>query len=481
LWKESQLTEKGAVAVETGAHTGRSAKDKFVVRDKITLDTVWWDNTASMTPEAFDLLLEDFSAYAASRQLLLQDLYACADPDHRIGVTVVTEQAWHALFIRNLLLRPRESELQDFSTHLTIIDLPGFRATPERHSCRSETFIACDFSRGIVLIGGTRYAGEIKKSVFSYLNFILTDKHVLPMHCSANVGKGGDVTLFFGLSGTGKTTLSTDPNRRLIGDDEHGWGENGIFNFEGGCYAKTIRLSEETEPEIFAASQRFGTVLENVSLESGSRQPNYDDASRTENTRAAYPIEAIANADLSGRGTHPTNIIMLSCDAYGVLPPLAQLSAEQAMQYFLAGYTARVAGTERGVTEPEATFSACFGAPFMPRPPQVYGKLLSDLIKRHRATCWLVNTGWVGGRPGIGKRMPLAATRQLVNAAIEGKIAEQLLHRESHFGLLIPKHVEGVNAHLLDPQQSWSSTSDYATAAQSLSAKFDQAMARLVA
>jgi phosphoenolpyruvate carboxykinase (ATP) len=477
---EVKLTDSGVLVAETGAHTGRSPKDKFVVRDETTIDQVWWGNNSSMTPEQFEILLRDFHAHMATLpKLYSQDLFAGADGHHRIGVSVTTELAWHSLFIRNLLIRPKEQDRQTFSSDLTIINLPSFKADPLRHGCRSETVIACNLKEKIILIGGTAYAGETKKAVFTYLNYIYPAQDILPMHCSANVGVNEDVALFFGLSGTGKTTLSTDAVRRLIGDDEHGWSNDGIFNFEGGCYAKTIRLSHETEPEIFAASRRFGTVLENVGLKQGSRYPDYGDASRTENTRAAYPIESIANADLTGRGSHPKNIIMLSCDAFGVLPPLAQLNADQAVQYFLVGYTAKVAGTERGVTEPEATFSACFGAPFMPRQPQVYGRLLGKLIAQHRVTCWLVNTGWVGGPPGVGQRMPLASTRMLVNAALGGKVKAEVLRQEPYFKLLVPTEVEGVASHLLVPKQCWPNELEYARAAQLLRDKFDQAIARV--
>src|SRR5690606_31759281 len=360
---EARLSAHGALVAETGQHTGRSAKDKFIVRDADTEPHVWWEGNKPMTPAQFDLLLGDFVAHAADKDLYVQDLIGGADPVHALPVRVITELAWHSLFIRNLLIRPDRAALSQFAPKLTIIDLPSFRADPARHGTRSETVIALDLTRMIVLIGGTAYAGEMKKSVFTVLNYLLPQKGVMPMHCSANEGKAGDTAVFFGLSGTGKTTLSADPARTLIGDDEHGWGPDGVFNFEGGCYAKTIRLSAEHEPEIFATTRRFGTVLENVVLDQ-DRVPDFDDASLTENTRCAYPLDFIPNASTSGRGGHPRNIVMLTADAFGVLPPIARLTPAQAMYHFLSGYTAKVAGTERGVTEPEATFSTCFGAPF---------------------------------------------------------------------------------------------------------------------
>jgi phosphoenolpyruvate carboxykinase (ATP) len=365
---EAKLTAAGALVAYTGQHTGRSPKDKFVVRDASTEPHIWWDNNKPITPEQFDTLLADFTAHLAEKDLFVQDLIGGADTAQSLPTRVITEYAWHSLFIRNLLIRPERSALADFVAKMTIIDLPSFKADPARHGCRTETVIAIDFSRMIVLIGGTSYAGEMKKSVFTALNYLLPEKGVMPMHCSANEGPDGDAAVFFGLSGTGKTTLSADPSRTLIGDDEHGWGPDGIFNFEGGCYAKTIKLSAEAEPEIFATTQRFGTVLENVVLNE-SRVPNFDDGSLTENTRCAYPLHFIPNASATGLAAHPKNIIMLTADAFGVMPPIARLTPAQAMYHFLSGYTAKVAGTEKGVTEPEATFSTCFGAPFMPRHP----------------------------------------------------------------------------------------------------------------
>jgi phosphoenolpyruvate carboxykinase (ATP) len=366
---EAHIAAHGPLVADTGAHTGRSPKDKFIVRDAKTDSAVWWDNNNAMTVGQFDALLADFLAHAGGRTLFAQDLYAGADPAFRLRTRVFAEYAWHSLFIRNLLIRPPAEDLSGFVPELTIVDLPSFRADPRRHGARTETVIACDFSRKIVLIGGSSYAGEMKKAVFTVLNYLLPPKQVMPMHCSTNSGKDGDTAIFLGLSGTGKTTLSADPHRTLIGDDEHGWGRSGVFNFEGGCYAKAIKLSREAEPEIHSTTERFGTVMENVTLDPDSRTPDFDDDSKTENARIAYPLHFIANASATGRAGHPRNIIMLTCDAFGVLPPIAKLDPAQAMYHFLSGYTAKVAGTEKGVTEPQATFSTCFGAPFLPLPP----------------------------------------------------------------------------------------------------------------
>lgn len=451
---EAELTVDGALRAVTGQHTGRSPKDKFVVRDAQTEPHIWWDNNKPMSPEHFELLKQDMLAHAAGRTLYVQDLIGGADRDYALPTRVVTELAWHALFIRNLLIRPDRATLDTFQQKLTIINLPSFRADPARHGCRSETVIACDLSNGVVLIGGTSYAGENKKSVFTVLNYLLPEKGVMPMHCSANVGPAGDSAVFFGLSGTGKTTLSADPNRTLVGDDEHGWGENGIFNFEGGCYAKAIRLSAEAEPEIYAATRRFGTVLENVVMDE-NRVPNFDDASLTENTRSAYPLHFIPNASETGLAPHPKTIIMLTADAFGVMPPIAKLTPEQAMYHFLSGYTAKVAGTEKGVTEPEATFSTCFGAPFMPRHPTEYGNLLRDLIARHGVDCWLVNTGWTGGAYGVGRRMPIKATRALLTAALNGELKKADFRTDANFGFAVPVIVPEVETSILDPRSTW--------------------------
>jgi len=457
---EARLSAGGALVAYTGQHTGRSPKDKFIVRDDNTAPHVWWDNNKPMTPDTFERLYEDFRTHAADKDLFVQDLTGGADAEHNLPTRVVTELAWHSLFIRNLLIRPTTAELAVFAPRMTIIDLPSFRADPARHGTASETVIAIDLSRLIVLIGGTAYAGEMKKAVFTALNYLLPAHGVMPMHCSANEGPDGDAAVFFGLSGTGKTTLSADPSRTLIGDDEHGWGETGIFNFEGGCYAKTIRLSAEAEPEIFATTQRFGTVLENVVL-GADRQPDFDDGSLTENTRCAYPLDFIPNASPTGRASHPKSVIMLTADAFGVLPPIARLTPAQAMYHFLSGYTAKVAGTERGVSEPEATFSTCFGAPFMPRHPSEYGALLKQLIAGHGASCWLVNTGWTGGAHGTGSRMPIKATRALLGAALDGSMANTEFRTDPNFGFAVPVAVDGVDASILDPRATWADKKAY--------------------
>lgn len=469
---EGKLSASGAFCVETGQHTGRSAEDKYVVHDAGTETAIWWDNSKSMTEEQFDRLLADFISFAKHKELFVQDLYAGADPQHRLNTRIVTELAWHGLFIRHLLRRPESHELVGFVPEFTVVNLPSFRAAPLYHGTRSETVIACNFSRRIVLIGGTSYAGETKKSVFSFLNYILPQKGVMPMHCSANVGKDGQSAVFFGLSGTGKTTLSADPTRELLGDDEHGWSQSGIFNFEGGCYAKTIRLSKTAEPEIWDASNRFATVLENVVLNPESRVPDFDDNRLAENARSAYPLDAIANASPTGRAGHPKNIVMLTADAFGVLPPIAKLTADQAMDHFMAGYTAKVAGTERGVKEPQATFSACFGAPFLTRHPSVYGAMLRDLIVRHKVSCFLVNTGWIGGGYGLGHRIPLTVTRKLVRAAVNGFLEYADTEIDRHFGLAMPKHLPGIPATMLDPRKSWRDAGAYDRAAEKLVALF---------
>lgn len=468
---EAELTAHGALRALTGQHTGRSPRDKFVVRDENTDPEIWWDNNKPMSPEHFAILHEDMLAHAKGMSLFVQDLVGGADLEYELPTRVVTEYAWHSLFIRNLLIRPERSELAAFVPKLTIIDLPSFRADPDRHGCRTETVIACDLTKGLVLIGGTSYAGEMKKSVFTVLNYLLPAKGVMPMHCSANVGPAGDAAIFFGLSGTGKTTLSADPARTLIGDDEHGWGENGIFNFEGGCYAKTIRLSAEAEPEIYATTQRFGTVLENVVLDE-HREPDFDDGSLTENTRCAYPLHFIPNASESGLAGHPNTIIMLTADAFGVMPPIARLTPEQAMYHFLSGYTAKVAGTEKGVTEPEATFSTCFGAPFMPRHPTEYGNLLKDLIARHGVECWLVNTGWTGGAYGTGHRMPIKVTRALLSAALKGELTKAQFRTDPNFGFAVPVAVEGIDTRILDPRSTWADGAAYDAQAKKLVSMF---------
>ncbi len=469
--REARVTAHGALVAITGQHTGRSAKDKYIVRDAETEPNVWWDNNQPMSPAHFETLLADFKAQAAGKDLFVQDLLGGADETHRLPVRVVTEFAWHSLFIRNLLIRPDPESLASFVPEMTIIDLPSFRADPARHGCRSQTVIAVDLTRMIVLIGGTSYAGEMKKSVFTALNYLLPGRSVMPMHCSANVGANDESAIFFGLSGTGKTTLSADPTRTLIGDDEHGWGPDGLFNFEGGCYAKTIRLSPEAEPEIFATTRRFGTVLENVVLDEAGI-PDLDDGSLTENTRSAYPLHFIANASATGKAGHPRNVIMLTADAFGVLPPIARLTPAQAMYHFLSGYTAKVAGTEKGVTEPEATFSTCFGAPFMPRHPSEYGNLLRGLIAEHGVDCWLVNTGWTGGAYGTGRRMPIKATRALLAAALDGSLAEAEFRTDPNFGFAVPVSVAGVDSAILDPRSTWADKDAYDRQAKRLVGMF---------
>ncbi len=465
---EASIAAGGAIVAETGVHTGRSPKDKFTLRDATTEKAVWWGNNQAMSQEHFDLLLQDMLKHCEGRDFYVQDLYGGADPALRVKARVICEYAWHSLFIRNLLIRPTPGELATFVADMTIIDLPSFKADPKKYGCRTDTVIALDLTRKIVLIANTSYAGEMKKSVFTYLNWMLPAHHVMPMHCSANIGKDGDTAIFFGLSGTGKTTLSQDPNRMLIGDDEHGWGRDGVFNFEGGCYAKAIKLSREAEPEIYATSERFGTVMENVVLDPITRVPDFDDDSKTENTRIAYPIDFISNASDTGRGGHPKNIVMLTCDAFGVLPPIAKLDSAQAMYHFLSGYTAVVAGTVKGVTEPEATFSTCFGHPFLPRHASVYGELLRDLIAKHHVDCWLVNTGWTGGKAGVGRRMPIRVTRRLLTAALDGSLNHATFRTDPYFGLAVPTSVPGVEPHILNPVKTWPSKAEFAATARHL-------------
>ena len=460
---EGLLAKDGPLVVRTGQHTGRSANDKFIVKNSVSEKTVWWGKTnVPMEPDAFERLYDDFLVALADKDLLfVADLYGGSQPEHRLRVRVINELAWHNLFIRTLLVRPESDELPGFDPEYTIIDLPSFRADPAHHGCRGETVIAVNLEKKIILIGGTAYAGEMKKSVFGLLNFILPPQGIMPMHCSANIGPKGDTAIFFGLSGTGKTTLSADPNRTLIGDDEHGWSDTHVFNFEGGCYAKMIRLSAEAEPEIFATTKRFGTVLENVVMDTETRELDLDDASLAENSRGAYPIDFIPNSSESNMGPLPKNVVMLTADAFGVLPPIARLTPDQAMYHFLSGYTAKVAGTEIGVTEPEATFSTCFGAPFMPRHPSVYGNLLKKRIAEAGVDCWLVNTGWTGGKYGVGKRMPIKATRALLNAALDGSLKNGEFRKDPNFGFDVPVAVPGVDASILDPRGTWSDAADY--------------------
>ncbi len=471
---EGRLAKDGPLVVATGRHTGRSARDKYTVCDDLTRDAVWWNaGNQPMEPQHFEALKADFlAALGRKDRLFVQDLYGGSQSEHQVRVRVVNEMAWHSLFIRTMLVRPERAALAGFVPDFTIIDLPSFRAEPARHGCRSETVIAVNLSERLILIGGTLYGGEMKKSVFGLLNWLLPERGVMPMHCSANVGPAGDTAIFFGLSGTGKTTLSADSSRSLIGDDEHGWSDTAVFNFEGGCYAKMIRLSAEAEPEIFATTRRFGTLLENVVMDEESRTLDLDDASLAENTRGAYPLEFIPNVVPEAMGPPPRNIIMLTADAFGILPPIARLTPEQAMYHFLSGYTARVAGTEIGVVEPEATFSTCFGAPFMPRHPSVYGNLLKERIARGGVDCWLVNTGWTGGQYGTGRRMPIQVTRALLNAALDGSLRNVSFRRDPFFGFQVPVVVPGVDGTILDPRATWADGAAYDAQARRLVAMF---------
>ncbi|MDK3072101.1 phosphoenolpyruvate carboxykinase [Sedimentitalea sp. JM2-8] len=460
---EGVLGQGGSFMVETGKFTGRSPKDKHVVRSATTENTIWWENNAPMTPEAFDQLYEDMIKHMKSREYFVQDMFVGADPSHRLNVRLVTELAWHNLFIRHMFRRPEREELDTFKAEYTVINCPSFKADPERHGCRSETVIAMNFDRKLILVASTEYAGENKKSIFSMMNYLLPEKGVMPMHCSANHAKGNpvDSAIFFGLSGTGKTTLSADPDRTLLGDDEHGWSDKGIFNFEGGCYAKTIHLSPEAEPEIYATTTKFGTVIENMVYDEETRALDFEDDSLTANMRCAYPLHYISNASETGVAGNPKNIIMLTCDAFGVLPPIARLTPAQAMYHFLSGFTSKMAGTERGVTTSQPTFSTCFGAPFMPRRPEVYGNLLREKIATHGATCWLVNTGWTGGAYGTGSRMPIKATRALLTAALDGSLAEVDFRKDANFGFEVPVSVPGVAEVLLDPRRTWDDPAAY--------------------
>ena len=479
---EGRLGKGGAFLCSTGKFTGRSPKDKHVVKSPTTSETVWWENNAEMSPEGFDRLHQDMLTHMKGKDYYVQDLYGGADPTLRLDVRMVTELAWHGLFIRHMLRRPDRDELDTFTPEFTVVNCPSFKADPTRHDCRSETVIAMNFDKKLILIGGTEYAGENKKSVFTLLNYILPSKGVMAMHCSANhaIGNPVDAAVFFGLSGTGKTTLSADPNRVLIGDDEHGWSDRGIFNFEGGCYAKTINLSKEAEPEIFDTTSMFGTVIENMVYDEETLDLDFEDDSLTANMRCAYPLDYISNASDSALGGHPKNIIMLTCDAFGVLPPIARLTPAQAMYHFLSGFTSKVAGTERGVTEPEPTFSTCFGAPFMPRRPEVYGNLLRDKIAKHGATCWLVNTGWTGGAYGTGSRMPIKATRALLTAALDGSLHNVTFRKDPFFGFDVPVHVHDVDSRLLDPRGTWSDPDAYDVQAKKLVEMFAENFAQYV-
>ena len=471
---EGLFAAEGPMVCSTGQHTGRSPNDKFVVREPSSEQHVNWGATnRPIEAAAFDVLHREMAAYLEDKELFVLDAWAGADPAYRLPIRVVNQFAWHNAFARNMFLPEDDpAKRAEHAPQFTVIAAPGFKADPARHGTRSDVFILVNFAKRLVLIGGTRYAGEIKKSIFSILNYLLPLQGVLSMHCSANVGKGGDTALFFGLSGTGKTTLSSDPQRQLIGDDEHGWSDRGVFNFEGGCYAKVIKLSAEAEPQIYAATRRFGAILENVVVDPETRALDFDDGSLTENTRGSYPLEFIDNAILSGQAGHPTNIVMLTADAYGVLPPIARLGPDAAMYHFLSGYTAKVAGTEQGVTEPKAAFSTCFGAPFLPLNPNAYAKLLGEKIARHGAKVWLVNTGWTGGPYGVGKRMAIAHTRAMISAALAGHLDDVRYRKDPVFNVDVPATCPGVPEGALDPRSTWSDPKAYDEQARKLARLF---------
>jgi phosphoenolpyruvate carboxykinase (ATP) len=473
---EGEFSEMGAFVARTAPHTGRSPNDKFVVRESSTeRDVDWGKVNQPISRDHYAVLLADVQTYLSKRdELFVQDLYCGADPRYRLSVRYVSPSAWHMSFVRNMFIRPEPSDLATFEPTFTVLHAPEFEATPAKHGTRTGTFIVLNLAERTILIGGTRYAGELKKSMFTVMNYMLPKQGVLSMHCSANIGREGDTALFFGLSGTGKTTLSADPERRLIGDDEHGWSDDGVFNFEGGCYAKVINLSADGEPDIYQTTQMFGTILENVVLDPVSKRVQFDDQSITENTRASYPLHYIPNYEPSGRGDHPKNVVFLTADAFGVLPPIAMLTPEQAMYYFLSGYTAKVAGTERGVTEPQATFSACFGAVFLVWPPTKYAEMLGERLKKHGSNVWLVNTGWTAGPYGVGHRMKLAHTRGMIHAALSGKLDKSAMERDPIFGLWIPKSVPDVPDDVLNPRDTWSDGAAYDEQAKKLAGMFEQ-------
>jgi len=472
---EGQIADGGSLVAYTGAHTGRSPKDRFIVKEPTTENFIHWGPVNQpISSEAFDSLYDKVINYFEGKEIFIRDLYVCAHPEYRTNVRVINEYAWHNLFVNNMFIRPETSEIPHEDVGFTVISAPGFKADPEVDGTRTETFILLNLEKRIALIGGTEYAGEMKKSVFAAMNFLLPDKNVFPMHCSANVGKEGDVALFFGLSGTGKTTLSADPDRALIGDDEHGWYDKGVFNFEGGCYAKVIKLNPETEPEIYSATLKFGSIVENVEFDPETRKIDFDSSKFTENTRSAYQIDSLQGIVPEGVGGIPNTIFMLTYDAFGVLPPISKLTSEQAMYFFLLGYTAKVAGTERGVREPQATFSSCFGAPFLPRPPKFYGEILKSKMEKHKANVWLLNTGISGGPYGIGQRMPLPSTRALVTAAIDGTLNNGEFIEVPVFGLQVPVSCPGVDSDLLQPRLSWSNSEEYDSKAKELKALFDE-------
>ena len=473
--REARIAQNGPIIVNTGKHTARSANDKFIVREPSTEDHVWWgEYNRPFNPDKFNDLYNRLQGFLQGRDVFVQDCYAGADPNYRLPVRIITEYAWHSHFARNMFLMPATNEeLRRHVPEFTVIAVPSFKGIPQIDSTATNTFIVVNFAQKLCIIGNTGYAGEIKKSVFTILNYLLPLQTVMPMHCSANIGPDGDTALFFGLSGTGKTTLSADPGRRLIGDDEHGWSDDGVFNFEGGCYAKVIQLSEQAEPEIYAATHRFGTVLENVVYDPITRVIDLDDESLTENTRASYPLDFIANAVPGKMGGHPKNIILLTCDASGVMPPIAKLTPDQALYQFISGYTSKIAGTEVGLSkEPEMTFSTCFGAPFMVRRPAFYADLLKRKILRHGATCWLVNTGWIGGPYGIGKRISIKYTRALLNAALSGKLLDVPYATDPVFGFSVPQQCDGVPESILNPSGSWPVTDEYMRRYKELATRF---------
>jgi len=460
--REGVVTASGPFCAVTSPHTGRSPNDKFLVQEADSSDRIWWGKiNQPLAPDRFERLRADVEAHLKDQELFVRDVFAGADPAYRLPIRFVTPNAWHALFVYNMFLRPGDGDLSRFAPGFQVLHAPEFHADPAVHGTKSGTFIVVSLAQKTILIGGTRYAGELKKSIFTILNYLLPQQGVLSMHCSANVGANDDTALFFGLSGTGKTTLSADPERRLIGDDEHGWSDQGIFNFEGGCYAKVIHLSRDGEPEIYATTEMFGTVLENVDVDPQTGAIDLDSQRITENTRASYPIHFIPNHVPEGRAGHPDHVLFLTCDAFGIMPPIAKLTPAQAMYHFLSGYTAKVAGTERGVTEPKETFSACFGAPFLPLQPQVYAEMLGERIARHGVRCWLVNTGWTGGPYGVGQRMALSHTRTMIRAALAGQLDGVPTRRESVFCLEVPQHVPGVPDAVLDPRATWSDPAAY--------------------
>ena len=472
--REGELSADGCIVTKTGIYTGRSPKDKFFVDEPGCHNEIDWGSVNQpISEKSFDIVQRRMIEYLKGRDIFVQDVYAGADPAFRLKVRVITEMAWHSLFARNMFLLPSDPELETFEPEFTIIHCPQWQSDPKIDGTHTEVCVLINLKTKMVLVGGSLYTGEIKKSVFTLLNYLLPARGVLPMHASANIGPNGDAAIYFGLSGTGKTTISSDSSRTLIGDDEHGWSDNGVFNFEGGCYAKTINLSAEAEPEIYNASRRWGTILENVVLHPESRVPDFDDGTLAENARSSYPMSYVPNASPNGRGGHPKHVIMLTADAFGVLPPISQLTPEQAMYHFLSGYTARVAGTERGVNTPEATFSTCFGAPFMSRHPTVYAKLLGEKLARHGAKCWLVNTGWSGGSYGVGHRMKIAYTKAMVRAVLDGKLAGVPLAQDPNFGLLIPANVPEVPKEVLTPRNTWKDKQDYDTTARSLVKQFE--------